>query len=243
MSRAATRQRQIRMYLAGGAVTACGLTAGLVAAPAMAAGSAAPAMAPGSAATVNVVHGIPGIAVKVCVDGKAVADHVRYGNTIVGAKLTATTHRVRLVAAGKPCTAAAVLKSAYTLDRGRNYTIVANLNRGGRPNLKAFVNNVTPTAAGHARLTVRHTAQAPAVNVWAGPTKLIGGTSFKWGKTATVAVPAATYSAKVTLPGSRKAVIGPVSATLRQGRAYQLFAVGSPGHYRLVTVKIGVGTR
>ena len=50
--------------------------------------------------------------------------------------------------------------------------------RRRHPNLKAFVNNVKPTAAGKARLAVRHTAQAPAVNVWGGSSKLVSGTSF-----------------------------------------------------------------
>jgi len=190
-----------------------------------------------------VVHGIPGVAVKVCVDGKPAVDHFRYGNTITGAKLAATTHQVRLVAAGKACAAPAILSSTYTLKAGRDYTIVANRNAGGTPNLKAFVNNVKPTAAGKARLVVRHTAQAPAVNVWAGSTRLIGGTSFTWGKSAAFAVPAGTYSAKGTLSGSHKPVVGPAPLTLRQGRAYQVYAVGTPANYRLVTVKVPVGTR
>jgi len=229
----ATGRRGFRACVAGTAVVAAGVAAGMAATPATAAGTS----------TVNVVHGIPGVAVKVCVDGKAAADHFRYRDTITGAKVAATTHKVRLVAAGKACAAPAILTSSYTLQAGRNYTIVANLNAGGTPNLKAFVNNVKPTAAGKARLTVRHTAQAPAVNVWAGTTRLVGGTSFTWGKSAAFAVPAGKYSAKVTLPGSKKPVIGPASLMLRQGRAYQVYAVGSPGHYGLVTVKVPVGTR
>ena len=228
-------RRPVRGWTFGAAIAAAGLATGLVAAPASAAETAA-------TAKVNVVHGIPRVAVKVCVDGKGVADNFRYGNTIVGATLPATTHKVRLVPAGKSCHATAILKSAYTLNAGRNYTVVANLNAAGTPNLKAFVNTVKPTAAGKARLTVRHTAKAPAVNVWAGGTKLIGGTRVTWGKSATRAVPAGTYSAKVTLPGSRKPVIGPVSTTLAAARAYQAYAVGSPGHYRLVTLKTRVGT-
>ena len=233
MSRATTRWRGFRVWLAGGAVAAAGVTAGLAATPASAAGTA----------KVNVVHGIPGVAVKVCVDGKPAVDHFRYGNTITGAKLAATTHQVRLVAAGKACAAPAILSSTYTLKAGRDYTIVANRNAEGTPNLKAFVNNVKPTAAGKARLVVRHTAQAPAVNVWAGSTRLIGGTSFTWGKSAAFAVPAGTYSAKGTLSGSHKPVVGPAPLTLRQGRAYQVYAVGTPANYRLVTVKVPVGTR
>lgn len=217
----------------GVAVGAAAMTTMLVAAPATA----------GSTATVNVVHGIPGVAVKVCLDGKPVVDNFRFGNKIVGATLPATTHKVRVVAAGKPCRSHAILASRYTLTKGRNYTLVANLDASGSPNLKAFVNNVRPTAAGKARLTVRHAANAPAVNVWADGAKVIGGTRFTWGKGATLGVPAGTYKVKVTLPGSRHPVIGPVSKELAGGRAYQVYAVGAPGHFRLITVKTPVGTR
>ena len=64
---------------------------------------------------------------------------------------------------------------------------------------------------------------------------------FTWGKGRSIAVPAGTYRVKVTLPGSRKAVIGPVTTSLAAGKAYQAYAVGSPGHYRLITLKIPVG--
>ena len=238
MSARLTAGRPARTWAAtGGAVAAAGLLVGAVAAPATAEATAV------RTARVNVVHGIPGVAVKICVDGAGVADHFRYGQTIVGAALPATRHAIRVVAAGKPCHATPILKSAYTLAPGRDYTLVANLDAGGRPNLKAFVNGVTPTGDGRTRLTVRHTAQAPAVNVWAGHTRLITGTGFTWGRSATLAVPAGSYPVKVTLPGSARAVIGPVSVTLAAGHAYQVYAVGSPGHYRLIAINIPVGTR
>jgi hypothetical protein len=227
------KQLRLRTAAVTGMLASAALTVPLAAAPASAAGHA----------TVNVVHGIPKVPVKVCVDGAKVADGFRYGDTIAGARLSAGKHRVKLVAAHKPCASPAILKSTYTLHAGRNYTVVANLNAHGKPNLAAFRNNVRPTARHQARLTVRHTAQAPAVNVWAGSTKLIDGKDFTWGGSETLAVPRGTYRVKVTLPGSRKPVIGPQRATLRQGRAYQVYAVGSPQHYRLVAVSVRVGTR
>jgi hypothetical protein len=227
------QQLRLRTAVVTGILASAALTVPLAAAPASAAGHA----------TINVVHGIPKVAVKVCVDGAKVADGFRYGDAIAGARLSAGKHRVKLVAAHKPCTAPAILKSSYDLHAGRNYTVVANLDAHGGPNLAAFGNNVRPTARHQARLTVRHTAQAPAVNVWAGSAKLIGGSDFTWGRSATLAAPRGSYRVKVTLPGSRKPVIGPQRTTLRQGRAYQVYAVGSPDHYRLVTVGVRVGTR
>ena len=192
-------------------------------------------------ATVNVVHGIPGVAVKVCVNGKPAIRDFRYGEKVVGVGLPTGTHRVRVVPAGKRCSAPAVLKRRYDLEANANYTLVAALRPSGTAALPAFTNRVRPTDTGMARLTVRHTADAPAVNVWAGSTRLIAGTRFIWGDQRTAAVSAGTYRVKVTLPGSRKAVIGPRHLTLRAGNAYQVHAVGTPDRYRLVVVRVHVG--
>jgi hypothetical protein len=193
-------------------------------------------------ATVNVVHGIPGVAVKVCLDGKPAIRDFRYREKVVGVALPAGDHRVRVVAAGDRCSAPAVLRKHLHLRTGKNYTLVAAVRPSGAPALPAFTNRVRPTEAGTARLTVRHTAQAPAVNVWADRTQLIGGNRFTWRDERTTAVPAGTYRVRVTLPGSRKPVIGPRELTLRSGRGYQVHAVGTPDRYRLVVVRFRVGT-
>jgi len=233
MSRTTDRRRGWRLGIA-----VAGALAGVAATlPGPAAGADV-----GNTATVNVVHGIPGAVVKVCVDGEKAIGRFRYGDKVVGVALPAGTHRVRVVAAGKACSSPAVLKKRFDLAAGGNYTVVAALRPSGSPALPAFANRVGPTAAQQARLTVRHTASAPAVNVWAGGTRLIGGTSFTWGEERTRAVPAGEYRVKVTLPGSRKAVIGPRYLTLHAGAAYQVHAVGSADRYRLVVVRVDAGT-
>ena len=233
MNRAAGPRRGWRWGIA----TASALAGAVAALPGPAAGADA-----GGTATVNVVHGIPGAVVKVCVDGDQAIGRFRYGDKVVGVALPAGTHRVRVVASGKACSSPAILKKRYNLAAGRSYTIVAGLRPSGVTALPAFANRVGPTGAQLARLTVRHTASAPAVNVWAGRTRLIGGTTFTWGEERTRAVPAGEYRVKVTLPWSRKAVIGPRHLTLHAGSAYQVHAVGSPDRYRLVVVRIDVGT-
>ena len=245
MRQASTRpaeRRASRRAIRVGTAAAAGVGAVALAVAGSATGASAAPAAKGTA-TVNVVHGVPGLAVKICVDGAKVVDNFRYGSTIVGAALPAGNHVVKVLAAGKPCAAPAVLKQTYNLSARTNYTLVANLNASGTPNLKAFVNDVSRTRHGNARLTVRHTAQAPAVNVWANGAKLISGRSFTWGSSATLGVPAGTYRAKVTLPGSAKPVIGPATVHLSAGTAYQVYAVGAPGSYGLVSIAVPVGSR
>jgi hypothetical protein len=215
----------------------------MIAAAAVAGTLLATPAAAGPTATVNVVHGIPGVKVAVCVDGAKVVDDYSYRSKIVGAALPAGTRMVKLVAAGKDCDSSAILKKSFMLEAGGNYTIVANLNADGEPNLRAFANRVSPTGHGEARLTVRHTAAAPAVNVWADGGVLIGGDDFTWGSKATVMVPADTYTVKVTLPGKTAPVIGPRDLKLSAGKAYQVFAVGAAGSYSFVVIATPVGQR
>jgi len=221
--------KKIRMVLAAGVMSATLLAAG-------------PAHA-GGTATVNVVHGIPGVAVNVCVDGTSVRDDFRFGRKIVGAELPAGSHRVKLVPSGSECSVRAILVERYRLHAGTNVTIVANLDASGTPNLAVFANNVRPTSEGNARLSVRHTADAPAVNVWANGSRLIGGTGFTWAKSATLQVPTDRYRVKVTLPRSEAPVIGPAVLHLGAGKAYQVYAVGDAHGYRLVEIPARVGAK
>jgi uncharacterized protein DUF4397 len=221
--------RKIRMGLAAAVMGATLLAAG----PARAADTA----------TVNVVHGIPGVAVNVCVDGTSVRDDFRFGRKIVGAELLAGSHRVKLVPSGSECSVRAILVERYRLHAGANVTIVANLDASGTPNLAVFANNVRPTSEGNARLSVRHTAAAPAVNVWANGSRLIGGTGFTWGKSETLEVPSDRYRVKVTLPGSKAPVIGPAVLDLAANKGYQVYAVGDAHGYRLVEITSRVGAR
>jgi len=205
-------------------------------------GAAGPASA-GGTATLNVVHGIPGLTVAVCVDGtKAIPDFAP-GDVVKNVELPAGSHTFKIVAQGDPCGGAGILVVTTPLEGGKNYTAVANLNASGTPNLRLYTNNVNPTKAGNARLSVRHTADAPAVNVWANGAKLIGGDDFTWGKGATLQVPKGIYAAWVSLPGDYTPVIGPAVLQLNAGRAYQVYAWGDgTSGYHLTAFSVGVGT-
>ena len=61
-----------------------------------------------------------------------------------------------------------MLSADATLPAGGNVTLVAHLSESGQPTITPFVNDVSSVAAGQARLVVRHTAAAPAVDVLAG---------------------------------------------------------------------------
>jgi len=198
----------------------------------------------GGMATLNVVHGVPGLNVNVCVNGNDAIPDFKPGDVKTGVKLPAGSYDLKIVKSTDTCADTAVLEADNVmLGAGKNYTVVANLNAGGNPNLKLFTNAIATTAAGKSRLTIRHTAEAPAVNVRVNGSVLIGGTAFTWGKSKTVVVPQGTYDAKVTLPGQTAAVIGPATLKLKSGFAYQVYAWGSGmDGYGLAVVATKVGT-
>jgi uncharacterized protein DUF4397 len=205
---------------------------------------AAPAQATGgSTATLNVVHGIPGLTVDVCVNGAKAITDFEPGDVVTGVQLPEGEYRVKVTPAGEPCRAA-VLSAVADLDGGRNYTVVANLDDHGTPNLALWRNNTRKTDAGEARLVVRHMADAPAVNVWANGSPLNRGRQFDWGSMRVWEVPAGDYHVFVSLARKSDPVIGPVDLSLEAGFSYQVYAWGNgTAGYGLVVIPLEVGEK
>jgi hypothetical protein len=195
-------------------------------------------------AKLNVVHGIPGVTVNVCVDGSVAIPDFAPGDIVKNVELPATSHTFKIVPdTDDTCSTAGILVVTTPLDAGKNYTAIAALNAKGNPKLLLFTNNVNPTKPGNARLTVRHTANAPAVNVWANGAKLVGGTDFTFGNSATLQTPKGIYAAWVSLPGDFNPVIGPAVLELKAGLAYQVYAWGDGTNgYNLAVLSLNVGT-
>lgn len=177
-------------------------------------------------ASLNVVHGIPDVDVEVCVNRAVAIPGFNPGEVVTGVALPTGTYDVRIVAAGDTCGDAAILEATdIKLGSGKNYTAIAYLMEDGTPTLGLFKNNVKPLAKGTARLTIRHTAAAPAVDVWANGRVLLEDVST--GASATMKVPTGVYASWVSLPNEVAPVIGPAVLELRKGTAYQVYAWGS----------------
>jgi hypothetical protein len=73
--------------------------------------------------------------------------------------------------------------------------------------------------------------------------KLIRGTDFTWGKSATLQTPKGVYAAWVSLPGDYAPVIDPAVLQLKAGHAYQVYEWGDgTDGYSFAVVKLKVGT-
>lgn len=214
--------RKMLRTWAGRAVAGAVLAAGVAGGLGMA--TAGPAAA-ADTGTVYVVHGIPGLTVDVYVNGKATLTGFKPGEVAGPLSLPAGSYDVAIRKAGEAATAAPAIDKNVTLPAGANVSLVAHLSAAGTPTLTAFVNPVGGLANGKARLVVRHTAAAPAVDVLAGGKPVFTGLTNPNQQTADLAP--GTVSAAVALAGTTKPVIGPADLALKAGQVTVVYAIGS----------------
>jgi len=202
---------------------AAGLAVGLV----TALGLAVPAgAATAQSAQLSVLHGIPDTPVDVYVNGELTLDDFTPGDLAGPLELPAGAYEVALTATDAADDSAPILGPAsLTLEAGGNYTAVAHLTEAGEPGLNLFTNDISQTAPGEGRLTVRHTAAAPAVDVLAGGTPVIEGLTNPNEQKLDLA--AGTVSASVALAGTTDPVIGPTDVQIQEGVNTILYAWGS----------------
>jgi hypothetical protein len=194
-------------------------------------------------ASLNVVHGIPGVDVNVCVNGDVAIPDFNPGEVVTGVPLAGGTYDIKIVGAAGTCDDAAILEATgIELAGGKDYTAVAYLSEDGTPTLGLFKNNIKALDKGISRLTVRHIAAAPAVDVWANGSVLLEGVPN--GASATMKVPTGVYAAWVSLPGDYMPVIGPAVLKLSKGMAYQVYAWGDGASgYAFAVVALSVGVK
>jgi hypothetical protein len=204
---------------------AAAAAAGAAVLPAALVLGAAPASAADDAA-VSILHGVPGVTVDVYVDGDLLLEDFKPGTLTDPLALPAATYEVAIYAAdAKPKSDDPIIGPAdIPVDAGMDYTIAAYLDAKGNPTAGAFVNDTSTVAAGEARVTVRHIAAAPAVNVEADGNVLFE--NLKNGDEAMGDVPAATYKVAV-VPASGGAAVLKADLPAAEGANTIVYAWGS----------------
>ena len=191
------------------------------------AGSASAASADTSdGAVLSVMHGVPDTTVDVWVDDELTVDDFEPGDMAGPLDLPAGTYSVAITAADAEDTSEPVIGPVdLPLDAGGDYTAVAHLDADGQPTATLFTNDTSPTAAGEGRLTVRHVAAAPAVDVLAGDEPVITGLENP--DEDVLDLPAGTVSASVAAAGTTDAVLGPADVEVAEGVNTIAYAWGS----------------
>lgn len=193
------------------------------------AGLAIAAAAPATAAnhaTLSVLHGVPGLTVDVWVNGERTLDDFEPGDLAGPLELPAGTYTVAITASdAADASSPAIGPVDLPLESGRNYTAVAHLDADGDPTASLFTNDISQTTAGQGRLTVRHVAAAPAVDVLAGGSPVI--TNLSNPDEEVLNLPAGTVSAAVAATGTTDPVLGPTDVTISEGVNTIVYAWGS----------------
>lgn len=176
--------------------------------------------------TVTVVHGVPGVTVDVWVNGDPTLEGFEPGTVTDPLELPAGGYDVEIFPAGAdPDSEDPVISGSADLEAGANVSLVAHLDAEGTPTLGVFANDTSTIDAGEARITVRHTAAAPAVDILANGDAVFTGVEN--GQEGVADLPAGTIEAAVALAGETDPVLGPAEVNLGEGVNTIVYAIGS----------------
>lgn len=179
-----------------------------------------------------VLHAVPGAIVDVYVNGALLIDNFEPGTLSDAQVLDPGTYAVAITdSAALDASAPIIGPVNLTLEAGKSYTAVAHLSEAGTPTATLFTNDLSTIPAGKGKLTVRHTAAAPAVDILADGapafTNLVNPGEVK----ADLAV--GTISAAVALTGQTTPVIGPANVEIKDGVNTIVYAWGSAANANL----------
>lgn len=182
-------------------------------------------------AMVSVLHGVPGATVDVWANGKPLLTNFAPGTLTDPVALPAGSYDLKVVKAGDPATATAVIEAkGVKVPGGANITVVAHLDADGKPVLTPFVNDTSMSAKG-SRVVVRHVAAAPAVDVRANGDVLFGNLVNP--KQVMADVEPMSVTADVVLAGTATVAIGPAELNLADGQSTIVYAWGSAADQNL----------
>ena len=174
---------------------------------------------------VTVVHGLRGVVADVYVDNTLVLPAFQPERVTDPVAIPAGEHHVDIRVTGKPADAAPDVSADVDVQADARQSVVAHLNAAGAPTITAYLDDMSPVAAGETRAVVRHTAAAPAVDVGLNQTVVASGLTEPGSTTAVV--PPATYEVSVWQAGTQSPLAAPQPATLTEGAATVMYLIGS----------------
>jgi hypothetical protein len=174
---------------------------------------------------VTVVHGLRGVVADVYVDNTLLLPAFQPERVTDPVAVPAGEHHVDIRVTGKPADSPPDVSGDVNVQADARQSVVAHLDAAGSPTITAYVDDMSPVAAGETRAVVRHTAAAPAVDVGLNQTVVASGLTEPGSTTAVV--PPATYEVSVWQAGTQSPLAAPQPATLTEGAATVMYLVGS----------------
>jgi hypothetical protein len=196
-------------------------------------------------ATVYVIHGIPGddlgldpaLPVDVLVDDTlCLLEGFEFGDIAGPVPLAPATYNIKIMLADadNPCTGSVAIEADVPFDPDENATVIAHLTEAGAPTATKFINDVSPTGRGKARVAVRHTAAAGAVDVDVRrplkPTPWLVIPGLANPDEAITEIRPGDWDVTVFPAGELDPVFGPATLTLKPFTGFFVHAVGTPAN-------------
>lgn len=171
------------------------------------------------------VHGVPGLVADMYTNGELQVDDFQPGSIsqVFNPEPGALSLDVKPFEG--PGDAAPLLSFPVELAAGSNVSIAVHLNEAGEPIATRFTNSTADLAAGQGRLTVRHAAAAPAVDLLVDGSAQL--TNVANGAEASSSIAADTFEISVALAGTTEPVLGPVQVQVAAGSQTAVYPVGS----------------
>ena len=191
-------------------------------------------------ADLYVLHAVPDLPVDVYVNGTLTLNDFQPGDLAGPLDLPAGTYSVAITAAdAADASAPAIGPIDLVLAANTSYTAVAHLAADDSPTATLFTNDLSTIPAGEGKLTVRHTAGAPAVDILANGAAAF--TNLTNPNEVKANLPVGTISAAVALTGTTEPVIGPADVAIAEGVNTIVYAWGSAagGNLDLAVQTIG----
>ncbi len=200
--------------LAAGALLALGL------------GTSATAVESGKA-ELFVLHGIPETPVDVYVNGALTLEDFAPGELKGPLPLPPGDYTFDVRLPDADIASDPILTATVNLAANTSYTAVAHLSAAAMPApmISLFTNDISATASGKGRLTVRHVAAAPAVDVLADGAVAFAGLENP--KEMMADLPVGTYAASINVAGSDTVAFGPADVPVTSGVNTIVYAWGN----------------
>lgn len=175
--------------------------------------------------SVMLLHGIPGVTVDVVVDGAVVIAGFEPGDmqdlsSFAGQTLANLEVRV----AGTEDVAIGPV-AEFAVPASGNWTVVAHLDADGTPTVTPFQNDTAAVADGSGRLTVVHTAAAPAVDVVLGDARPVENLAN--GQAQSLVLPAGEIAGAQIAPTGGDPIGDVPTVAVVAGENLTVYAVGS----------------
>ena len=176
-------------------------------------------------AEIMLLHGIPGVTVDVAVGGEVLLPGFEPGTMQdLSAFAGQTLENLEVRLAGTDTVAIGPV-AEFPVPGSGSFTVVAHLDADGTPTLSPFENDTSNVADGQGRLTVRHAAAAPAVDVVLGDARPVENASN--GDSAGLDIPAGEIAGAQIAPTGGDPIADVPTVNLAAGTNLIVYAVGS----------------